>query len=65
MRDFQKRVVNEKSELDAKRIALNKFFSTELFMALPDEEKKRMRTQLHYMDEYSRVLGERITGFAP
>lgn len=61
----QQRVVDEKSELDEKRVKLLKFISDPgtPFSRLDIDEQRRLGLQLHYMDEYSTVLGERIARF--
>ena len=63
MLDHQKRVVEEKQELDAKREKLGVFKNTSLFAELPWEEQERLNTQAHIMTMYSAVLGERIAAF--
>jgi hypothetical protein len=63
MKPFQKRVIEEKAELDAKRDKLVDFFDTETFDDLWDDEKDRLILQKKAMDEYSRILGERIANF--
>jgi len=63
MKPFQQRVVDEKAALDDKIGRLRPFIGGETFLSLPREEQKRMERQLHIMDEYSAVLGERIAAF--
>lgn len=60
MQDFQKRVIDEKAELDAKRERLGSFKNTDVFARLPWQEQERLNTQAHIMTMYSAVLGERI-----
>lgn len=63
MNDFQRRVVEEKAELDAKRERLGEFKNTIHFGRLPWQEQERLNTQAHIMTMYSAVLGERIAAF--
>ena len=67
MRDFQKRVVDEKADLDRKLGALRDFIdgagNTSVFAELPDEERERLTRQRDCMSAYSDVLGERIEAF--
>jgi len=63
MQPHQQRVVDEKSELDVKIEKLTSFFSNSIFSGLPEDEQGRLKSQVHYMSEYSRVLGERINCF--
>lgn len=65
MQEFQKRVVEEKAELDSKMDRLTAFIDTPIFKSLPEAEQERMVRQLHHMGEYTAVLGERIAAFAP
>ena len=63
MKSYQERVVEEKKELDAKLAKLDTFGRTEQFTALPAEEQGRMNRQHSIMEDYSKVLGERIEAF--
>lgn len=63
MQDYQQRVVNEKSELDAKREKLGTFKNTDAFASLPWQEQERLNTQGHIMTMLSAVLGARIAAF--
>jgi hypothetical protein len=63
MLQFQERVVAEKSELDERLEKLDAFGRTELFENLPSEEQGRLNRQHSVMEEYSRILGERIAAF--
>ena len=64
MQDFQKRVIEEKAELDAKIEALGEFKYTDTFVNLPRQEQERLNTQGHIMTMYSAILGERIAAFS-
>ena len=45
MQDFQKRVIDEKAELDAKIEKLGEFKYTDTFVNLPWQEQERLNTQ--------------------
>lgn len=57
---WQQRVVDEKTELDAKRERLISFFSTDEYKALSTEERMRLNKQAFLMEDYSLALAERI-----
>lgn len=63
MLPHQQRVVDEKSDLDAKIEKLITFLTTSVFDGLDNGEKSRLRIQLDAMGTYSTVLGERIAHF--
>jgi len=63
MKPYQERVVKEKEELDDKISRLRPFVSGENFKNLPEDERERMSRQLDLMEDYSKVLSERITAF--
>lgn len=63
MTDFQQRVVAEKAELDDKLRKLLVFHGTETFAGLPPAEQDRLVRQSNAMEDYSKVLGERIAAF--
>ena len=63
MAPHQQRVVDEKTELDAKREKLVAFGGTAIFASLPQEEQERLDRQASCMTEYSEILGERIAAF--
>jgi hypothetical protein len=66
MEDYQKRVVDEKNDLDAKIQLLHNFmFTTSIgaYDKLPIDEKQRLIEQLRIMEIYSHILGERIRNF--
>lgn len=63
MKPHQQRVVDEKTELDAKRIKLEAFINNgdgAIFKALDVNEQDRLNRQLIAMNDYFLVLGERI-----
>lgn len=63
MRDFQRRVVDERTQLDAKLAKLGAFLQADTCAKLPQAEQDRLRRQLKAMTEYSLVLAERIDNF--
>lgn len=63
IKPFQQRVIDEKDELGKKLSALNSFRRTEVFINLPEEEKKRLERQQIAMSTYFDVLFERIGAF--
>ena len=63
MQPHQQRVVNEKVELDIKRIALNEFSNSEIYKSLNDDEQDRLNRQYAAMSVYSVILTERIDAF--
>lgn len=63
MQAFQERVVEEKTELDAKIAKLKEFIAGSIYPTLDVEEQTRLTLQLSYMEAYSEVLGQRIVAF--
>lgn len=66
MHEYQKRVVEEKEELDKKIASLEKFVTrgnNEVYDKLPREEQGRLIAQLQAMMLYSKILGYRIEAF--
>jgi hypothetical protein len=63
MEAFQQRVVDEKTELDAKLAKLTPFTESKTFASLPEPERTRLLRQENIMKRYSEVLGERIAAF--
>lgn len=61
--DWQKRVIDEKIELDKKISKLSIFVETEVFKNLEMTDKKLLEDQLFHMSEYSYCLWERIKRF--
>lgn len=64
MKDFQQRVVSEKEELDHKIEKLTAFIRSEKMKSLPVAEQIRLDNQLHHMNQYSLILGNRINKFS-
>lgn len=64
MQPYQLRVVQEKADLDTKIQALTVFAKSDAFdQTVPAPEQRRMLRQLVAMQDYSRILGERIDAF--
>lgn len=63
MEPYQQRVIEEKNELDEKLAKLSSFGTSAMFTALPVEEQGRLNRQYRVMEEYSRILQERIAAF--
>jgi hypothetical protein len=63
MAPHQQRVVQEKKELDEKLAKLDEFGRTDFYKTLPADEQGRLNRQHSMMEEYSRILGERIAAF--
>mgnify|MGYP000325991106 CR=1 FL=1 len=64
MIDYQKRVLQEKKELDLKIKNLQSFMETnEIFPTLNEFEKRDLGEQLNVMRHYSLVLQSRINRF--
>lgn len=63
MEAYQQRVIDEKTELNTKFEALNKFLNTEPFDKLSSENQELLYTQTEIMHEYLEILEERIKLF--
>ena len=62
----EQRVMQEKTDLDEKRIKLRNFIEdTPKFYALHPEERGLLVNQLTAMNAYSAALGQRIARFVP
>jgi hypothetical protein len=64
--DWQQRVIDEKKELDEKRMKLDAFMSTRAYYELVragNDQAPLLQRQYDYMTYYSRMLGERIAHF--
>lgn len=59
----QKRVIEEKRELDERRQKLEAFFDTSTFAQLDADEQGRLNAQYNAMATLSRILSERISVF--
>lgn len=65
MEDYQRRVLEEKAELDDRRDKLQAFCGTGRFAELDPPLQDCMREQFRVMGRYSDILGTRIRGFTP
>lgn len=63
MLPYQQRVVVEKDELDGKIARLTAFLESMQGVTTPHEEYVLLTQQLDHMQNYSAVLGKRITKF--
>ena len=63
MQPHEQRVVDEKTELDARLERLRHFMTTGVFRSLDNLERDLMWRQAAYMSAYSQTLGERIATF--
>jgi crAss001_48 related protein len=64
MQPHQQRVVDEKTELDTKLDKLKAFImDSPIFKTLPVDEQKRLNAQYDVMEQYSKILKERIAAF--
>jgi hypothetical protein len=62
--EYQQRVITEEHELADRRDKLAEFINgSPLFPSLPEQERKRLYQQLSIMNEYARVLQDRIAAF--
>jgi hypothetical protein len=63
LRPYEKRVTDEKAELDGKIERLSDFMLSEKFKSLEENISDLLKTQCHIMKAYSNVLHMRINGF--
>ena len=64
LQPHQQRVVDEKSELDKKAMALSNFIGkSHVFETLDQAEQERLKEQNEVMWQYSEILGARIAAF--
>lgn len=63
MEDYQKRVIDEKKELDSKIEKLNSFFETATYNSMEYDDRKLLLDQSDAMSKYSEILEERINKF--
>ena len=61
---YQKRVIEEKKDLDKKAFDLSEFIGeNRIFLDLDDREQELLKEQCEFMWQYSEVLGKRIELF--
>jgi hypothetical protein len=63
MNIFQERVVSEKTGIDFKIDRLAEFLKGETFRTLPEDEQRRLESQIDIMASYSDILRRRIEAF--
>ena len=63
MHDFQKRVVDEQTELNGKLIKLIEFTLTDTYRNLPNEDRQLLDAQAGTMATYNSILAQRIVRF--
>lgn len=64
MKPHERRVVQEKKDLDERAAKLSDFIGTsDIFPTLPADEQERLREQCEIMWQYSEILGKRIAAF--
>lgn len=63
MKPHEQHVVDEKTELDSKISKLIPFLRSDTCLALPFDERSRLKRQAEVMQEYSSILNERIAAF--
>ena len=64
MQAYQKRVMQEKADLDEKATALSAFIGhSPIFETLDPAEQERLKEQNDVMWQYSEILGVRIAAF--
>jgi len=64
MESYQLRVIEEKADLDLKIARLSTFMASDKWRHLPTIERDRLSRQHLVMQEYSKILGERIHAFS-
>lgn len=64
MEDYQQRVIDEKSELDKKALALTRFIGeSPSFDKISADNQELLKEQNDIMWQYSEILGKRIAAF--
>ena len=63
LKEHQKRVIEERDELQIKIEKLIKFVQSELLALVSKPEQERLQRQLTIMQDYRRILNERIDNF--
>ena len=63
MEEYQKRVMNEKEELDVKVASLTKFIKGPTFLSVSGDEQHLLVIQGDLMVRYSEILGKRIAAW--
>ena len=63
MEEYQKRVIEEKAELDEKIKKLEAFISSKRIISINLMERARLQSQYDTMVKYSNILNQRIINF--
>ena len=63
MESYQERVVEELVALNYRIIALRDFLPSECFASLDQDEQFRLMEQLYHMQEYGKILQERVNAW--
>ena len=63
MEEYQKRVVQEKEELDERIMKLKRFINNVPAFGVDSDDMSLLRMQLNAMRRYSDILGDRIERF--
>jgi hypothetical protein len=63
MQAFQERVIDEKAQLDDRLDKLSAFLKRASSQQVPGPERARLLLQENVMQQYSRILAERIAAF--
>lgn len=65
MSDFKARLLEEKQQLDDRRIKLEFFLGTPAYRSIPAAQQTLLSIQAPIMAAYSQVLAERIAALEP
>jgi hypothetical protein len=63
MEPYQERIIEELVVLNHRIIALRNFLPSECFASLDQDEQLRMMEQLYHMQEYGKILQERVNAW--
>jgi len=63
MKDYQKRVIKDKKDLEVKIIKLTEFLCSNLSVNLTSKQRELMQKQLYIMLQYTTILETRINDF--
>lgn len=63
MESYQERVVEELVALNYRIISLRDFLPSECFADLDQDEQFRLMEQLYHMQEYGKILQERVNAW--
>jgi len=63
IKGWQERLIEEQKELEGKILRLSRFIMSKDFKNLDDEQRELLFIQRHVMQQYSRVLADRVALF--